>query len=223
MAQPLPEFPAQFDLAAFLSRESHDLKTPFNHIVGFSRIVLKGQDGPLTDFQREDLTTVYNSGARALFLLSSLIEAARIGRGEKRASPTELEVSLFIEQAVANWKKSNPARTVQVESNIALAAPTLWADEAQLRQVLGCLMSYAVEYVKGAATVILTVVDEPGWLVTTVASHGQKSTNPSELDRELLGYIARAYIEQHGGEIRAREETDDGALICFALPNAARG
>ncbi len=55
MARTMPEFPVNFDLGAFLSRESHDLKTPFNHIIGFSRIVLKGQDGPLTDFQREDI------------------------------------------------------------------------------------------------------------------------------------------------------------------------
>jgi signal transduction histidine kinase len=222
MAKTLPEFPAHFDLDAFLSRESHDLKTPFNHIVGFSRIVLKGQDGPLTDFQREDLTTVYNSGVRALFLVSSLIEAARISRGEKQPSLTEIEVSPFVEQAVASWKKSNPARDVQIETRIALAFPTFQADETQLRQTIASLVSYVVEYTKGAAKVTLTVVDEPGWLVTTVQSAGQKSPSQSALDLEMLAYIRRAYIEQQGGEIRVREETDEGAVICFALPDSAR-
>jgi len=218
MAKTMPEFPTRFDLGAFLSRESHDLRAPFNHIVGFSRIVLKGQEGPLTDFQREDLTTVYNSGVRALFLLSSLIEIARISEGEKELSLAEIEATRFINEAVAYWRRNNSAKDVQIEIEISMASPTVYADETQLRQVISSLVSYAVEYTQGAAKVILTMAEEPDWLVTTVRSVGQKAPTQSALDLEMLGYISRAYIEQHGGEIRVREETDEGAVICFALP-----
>jgi signal transduction histidine kinase len=214
----MPEFPAHLDLGAFLSRESHDIKTPFNHIIGFSRIVLKGQDGPLTDFQREDITTVYHSGVRALFLVSNLIEVARISRGEKELALAEIQVQPFIEQTVANWKKSNAAKDVQIETNISMASPALYADETQLRQVVSSLMSYVLEYTKGAAKVILGLAEEPDWVVMTIQSVGQKSPSQSGLDLEMLGYISRAYIEQHGGEIRVREETDEGAVIGFALP-----
>jgi len=75
-----------------------------------------------------------------------------------------------------------------------------------------------VEYTQGTAKVILTMAEEPDWVVTTLQSVGQKAPTPSALDLEMLGYISRAYIEQHGGEIRVREETDEGAVICFALP-----
>ena len=222
MTRTMPEFPVHFNLGAFLSRESHDLKTPFNHIIGFSRIVLKGQDGPLTDFQREDITTVYHSGVRALFLISNLIEVARISRGEKELTLAEIQVNPFIEQAVANWKRSNSAREVQIETRLSMASPTLYADEAQLRQVVSSLVSYVVEFTKGAAKVLLELAEEPDWVVMTIQSVGLKSPGQSELDLEMLGYISRAYIEQHGGEIRTREETDEGAVICCALPKRSR-
>jgi signal transduction histidine kinase len=218
MAKTMPEFPTHFDLGAFLSRESHDLRAPFNHIVGFSRIVLKGQEGPLTDFQREDLTTVYNSGVRALFMLSSLIEIARISAGKKELSLAEIELTPFINEVVVYWRRNNPAKDVQIEFEISIASPTMYADETQLRQVISSLVSYVVEYTQHAAKVILTMSEQPDWLVTTIQSVGQKASSQSALDLEMLGYISRAYIEQHGGEIRVREETDEGAVICFTLP-----
>ena len=216
MAKTIPEFPTQFDLGAFLSRESHDLKTPFNHIVGFSRIVLKGQDGPLTDFQREDLTTVYNSGVRALFLLSSLIEIARICQGKKELSLAEVEAAPFVEQTLAQWRKSNPARDIQIE--VKLATAVLYADETLLRQAISSLASYVTEYVQDAAQVSFALTEESDGWVTTIQSAGRKSPNPSRLDLDMLGYIGRANIEQHGGEIRVQDETDDGAMISFTLP-----
>ena len=223
MAKAMPEFPTHFDLGAFLSRESHDLRAPFNHIVGFSRIVLKGQEGPLTDFQREDLTTVYNSGVRALFMLSSLIEIARISAGKKELSLAEIELTPFINEAVVYWRRNNPAKDVQIEFEISIASPTMYADETQLRQVISSLVSYVVEYIQDAAKVVLTVTEESEWLVTTIQSVGQKASSQSALDLEMLGYISRAYIEQHGGDIRVREETDEGAVVCFALPKQPGG
>src|SRR5512136_709437 len=125
MAKTIPEFPAHFDVGAFLSREAHDLRSPFNHIVGFLRLVLRGQEGPLTDFQSEDLTTVYNSGVRALFLLNSLIEIARISQGEKELSLDEIEVTPFISEAVAYWRRNNSAKDVQIEIETSTASPTM--------------------------------------------------------------------------------------------------
>jgi signal transduction histidine kinase len=215
------DLPAEFDAGAFLSRQSHDLKTPLNHIVGFSRLVLKGQDGPLTDFQREDMTTVYNSSMRTLFLISHLIEAARISRGEKGLSLAEIEAAPFIEQVIATWKKNNPAREAQIESALSASSPTIVADEQQLRQLVASLMSVAVEYTQGPVRVMLTLALEPDWLVVTVQSVGKKSQNPSALDLELLGFISQACLEQHGGSFRVRQETDDGAVFCFALPRRA--
>ncbi|MFN2200943.1 MAG: GAF domain-containing protein, partial [Caldilineaceae bacterium] len=45
----------------FMANMSHELRTPLNSIIGFSRVILKGIDGPLTDMQKTDLTAIYDS------------------------------------------------------------------------------------------------------------------------------------------------------------------
>lgn len=45
---------------------SHELRTPLNSIIGFSRVILKGIDGPVTDLMQQDLTAIYNSGQHLL-------------------------------------------------------------------------------------------------------------------------------------------------------------
>ena len=39
----------------FLANMSHELRTPLNSIIGFSRVILKGIDGPISDVQRQDI------------------------------------------------------------------------------------------------------------------------------------------------------------------------
>ena len=52
----------------FLANMSHELRTPLNSIIGFSRVILKGIDGPTSDLQQQDLTAIYNSGQHLLGL-----------------------------------------------------------------------------------------------------------------------------------------------------------
>ncbi len=62
---------AKFNVAA-TSRMGHDLKTPINTITGFSRVILKGIDGPITEFQREDLTSIDEAGQKLLTIINDL-------------------------------------------------------------------------------------------------------------------------------------------------------
>jgi len=50
----------------FLANMSHELRTPLNSIIGFSRVIIKGIDGPVTDLQEQDLSAIYNSGQHLL-------------------------------------------------------------------------------------------------------------------------------------------------------------
>jgi signal transduction histidine kinase len=218
MAKLTFDFPDQIDLPEFISVEAHDLRSAFNHIVGFSKIVLNGQDGALTDLQKEDLTTVYRSGLRALTLMNNLIDMARLSRGEKSVSPAALEIPRLLEQSINQWKKYYPGRTIQVETKILAALPTLQADEIQLKQVIAGLMAYVAEYVEDPARIVIQVDDELGWQVVTISSEGKKTALQSALDLTMLGYVNRAFIELNKGQIRVGEDRADGATISFALP-----
>src|SRR6185503_10331424 len=66
----------------FLANMSHELRTPLNSIIGFSRVILKGIDGPVTDMQQQDLSAIYSSGQHLLGLINDVLDLARIEAGK---------------------------------------------------------------------------------------------------------------------------------------------
>ena len=211
--------PTQIDLDQFISTQAHDLRTPFNHVTGFSKMLLNTVgEAPLTDFQKEDLGTVYRSGMRALTLMNGLIDIARINRGEKEPIPKDTDIEQLIAQSLAQWKKFNPGADVQLDYQVLSSEKTIRTDEQINRQVFSSFIAYVALYCEAKAAITITVTDEPDWFLFTFTSAGVKARLPSELDREMFGYVNRALIELQGGQIRQTEETDEGAIVRFALP-----
>src|SRR5512139_405663 len=66
----------------FLANMSHELRTPLNSIIGFSRVILKGIDGPVTELQQNDLTAIYNSGQHLLGLINDILDLSKIEAGK---------------------------------------------------------------------------------------------------------------------------------------------
>jgi signal transduction histidine kinase len=211
--------PADIDLAEFLSVHAHDLRSPFNHIIGFGKMLLNTiGEAPLSDFQKEDLGTIYRSGLRAYFLMNGLIDAARLKRGEKSISLAEVEVQRAFDTALAQWKKFNPGSGTEVEGRFETASPRLRSDEQLLPQLIFGFLSYVAQFIEPGGKITLTLREESDCFVLGFTSVGKKVPRPSELDVQLLGYTNRAFVELHGGEIRRAEENEEGALVHFTLP-----
>jgi len=213
--------PSHIDLDQFISVQAHDLRTPFNHVIGFSKMTLNTVgDAPLTNFQKEDLGTVYRSGLRALGMMNGLIDIARINRHEKEPNSTDVNIEQLIEQSLAQWKKFNPGTEVQTETHVLTASTVLRVDEQLIRQVVTGFVAYVAQYCDAKVKVTIAVEEEPNWSIFTFTSTGTKARQPSELDLEMLGYVNRAFVELSSGEIRKAEENDEGAIVQFSLPKA---
>jgi hypothetical protein len=101
---------------------------------------------------------------------------------------------------------------------VLTAEKTIHTDEQLGRQLIASLIAYVALYCEGKAIVYITASDEPGWFLFTFTSAGLKARLISEMDREMFGYIDRVLIEIQNGQVRQAEETDQGAIVRFALP-----
>lgn len=213
--------PTQLDLEDLISEQTHDLRSPYNQIIGFSKM-LQSEPNPNypPELQREDAGAIYRAGQRALLLTNGLIDIARLNRREKETNPAAVEIKLLLEQSLAFWKKFNLSSTLQTEYQISTTVSHLNADEVLLRQILCSFIMVVAQYIDPQATVTLTVEEEPDWLIFKVVGVGQKVQPFSRLDLRMQGYIGRALVELQQGEIRVAEETDDGASLQFAMPKA---
>ena len=214
-------FPSKIDLNQFIYAQSHDLRSPFNSITGFSKMLLNNADeAPLTDSQKEDLGTIYRNGMRALARMNGLIDIARLNCQEKSLELKEVNLQQLIEQSQAQWQKFFPDSAVHVKLHNLAPSTTIRLDESLARQIVAGFIAYVALYCAAGAKVTVMIEEETDRLLFTFASRGIKAPKRPEMDLEMLGYINAACVEQHGGEIRLAEENDEGALVQLALPKA---
>jgi signal transduction histidine kinase len=212
------EFPAQVDLEEKISDWAHDLRSPFNHVLGFTKMVLNGQSGPLTETQKEDLSIAYRSGQRAMSHVNNLIEIARLQRGEKDVNRARLELQPFLDQTVAGWRKNNPAIEMPIGILLTTQSPIVDLDKQQTGWILNGFLSYLAAYSDGTGSLTLEANEEADALVFSLRQVGITKKGFDRITLEMYAFICKAYIELQGGEIRQSELDEGEASVQFSLP-----
>jgi signal transduction histidine kinase len=204
-----------FNLDEFLDWASHDLKTPLNAVIGFTKLVIKGIDGPINETQNTDLTTAFHGGQRMLSLLGNLVDIARLNNGLILLREEKNLVTLITE-ASERWKTQNPA--IPLTADIQITSPTYNVDPQQMRHIIIHLLNFAAIRVT-EGTISLSATENEQGLHVTIQSTGKKPADKMEMDSAMLGFIATALIKLHGGEMNEPQKTDDGLLLSFSLPH----
>jgi signal transduction histidine kinase len=212
------DIPDQFDIVEFISKEAHDLKSPFNRILGFTKMLLKGMSGPLTDMQKDDLTVVYENSAQAMAAMSNLVDMARLERGEKAFAPVETSLNNLLAQTIAYWKQNKAVKEVELNLSTPEDEFRIKADESLLKQCLLNWILYAVEYTQPPAQVTLTLETRATDALITIQSQGKRNIAAAEMLLTMSAYIGQAILKLHGGKVLLAEGDDEGAVIQVSLP-----
>jgi signal transduction histidine kinase/DNA-binding response OmpR family regulator/PAS domain-containing protein len=138
----------------FLANMSHELRTPLNSIIGFSRVILKGIDGPISDMQQQDLTAIYNSGQHLLGLINDVLDLARIEAGKMELNFEEVHLAEMVTSVMSTAKGLVKEKRIQLLQRIPADMPTVRGDTMRVRQVLLNLISNASKFTdEGSITV----------------------------------------------------------------------
>ncbi|MGA9532303.1 MAG: ATP-binding protein [Anaerolineales bacterium] len=225
----------------FLANMSHELRTPLNSIIGFSKVILKGIDGPVTDTQREDLNAIYNAGQHLLGLISDMLDISRIEAGKLDLTFDEVDLIEVIDGVLSTAVGLVKDKPIELVTDIPEDLPTIQADRIRIRQVLLNLISNAAKFTEEGQIAVsarfLQTGTEPELLVA-VADTGigiarddvDKLFEPfSQVDPSPtrksggsgLGLsIARHLVELHGGRIWVESTVGEGSTFVFTLPLA---
>ena len=150
----------------FLANMSHELRTPLNSIIGFSRIILKGIDGPLTAEQEEDLTSIYNNGQHLLNLINEILDMAKIEAGKMTLIFEEVDLGEAAKATLTNIR-SLIKPNVELISDIASNLPLIEADPIRIRQILINLLSNAAKFTEeGYINLKVSQADDKHLLIT---------------------------------------------------------
>lgn len=229
---PDPKWPKLLSLAA------HELRTPLTVALGYLRMLLKEQAGPLSDQQRRLLEEVDKSCGRLSALVAEISELAKFDSGTAKFSRGPIDIHSVLVDAVGELAKL-PDRNVSVDLAIDGNGP---------RQVHGDAVRLTAAFSWLLAGLRRELVSSDR-LTVHVSTHDNASTpsfmitigDPVRIDRltreasELTVFDdvaetrggnglslakARRIIEAHGGQIWGPADGDRGSAV-VSLPAVA--
>lgn len=143
----------------FLSRMSHDIRTPMNVIMGFTNIALQHADD--SDKMKECLEKIQISGGNLQELIDDVLDISRIESGEFKivSQPVKLpELFDFYCQAIAGMAE---AKNIRFSGKLHdISHNVLLSNQVRLGQIYMNLLSNAVKYTPENGDVKLEVYEE---------------------------------------------------------------
>ena len=219
----------------FLANMSHELRTPLNSIIAFSRVILKGIDGPLTDLQKQDLDAIHGSGQHLLRLINDILDLTKIEAGKMELFFEEVDLHEVIKVVMSIALGLVKGKPIELRRVVQEDLPLVWADSLRVRQILTELVGNAAKFTdKGSITVRATFDDQ--FVTVSVRDTGigipedkleavfeRFTTVDSSTTRQYGGTglglaIARHLVEMHGGKVWVESELGKSSTFYFTLP-----
>ncbi len=129
-----------------LASMSHDLRTPLNHIIGFTELVVDDKLGPLNELQKEYLNDALTSSRQLLSLISDILNISKIEAGKVPLKPSNVNIVSLMNSCLAMFKEKAMKHHIEVSSEMDTIPETIWADEIKLKQIFYNLLVNAFEF-----------------------------------------------------------------------------
>jgi len=219
----------------FIAMISHELRSPLNAILGWTRILRQGRPD---DELYNRATEIIERGARMQSqLIEDLLDTARIVSGKLRLEVRPVNLVTVIEKAIDVVRPAADAKGVTLETRLDPDAGQITGDPDRLQQVIWNLLSNAVKFTKegGRVEAGLERVDpyvqiairdtgrgiKPEFLPYVFERYHQADASGARRTSGLgLGLsLVRQLVELHGGGVAAESEGEGkGATFIVKLP-----
>lgn len=220
----------------FFSIISHDLKSPFHGILGFSDTLKK-------DAKEMDISTIQefadmiNRAALQVFnLLEGLLSWARIQQGQMAFNPTGMALKGVINETIELLNDEAVGKKITIINHIGEEL-MVKADGDMFNTIVRNLVSNAIKFTSAYGVVDIDAVEDSGQIEISVKDNGKgmKSENLDKLFKIDIIYSTRGtkeeagtglglilckeFVEKNGGKIWAESELDKGSVFHFTLPS----
>ena len=219
----------------FFSIVAHDLKNPFNALMGFSDLL--EQEAKKTDNEkiRTYSSLISTTLSRSLDYLNNLLEWSRLQSDKIEFLPVKINLYPLVRETVdvlnVQAESKNITIKIDVPKDIAIVG-----DANMLKTVLINLISNAIKYSYSDSTIVLMCHREKGKVTFSVKDNGvgikneakerlflieeansTRGTN-NEAGTGLGLILCKEFIMKHHGEIGAKSKFGKGSTFWFKIP-----
>ena len=188
----------------FLANVSHEIRTPFGAILGMTDLVL---DTPLTDDQRQCLTTAKSAADSLLGLVEDLLDFEKIEAGKLELAPAEFSLRATLSDTVRTLTVRAQSKGLELVYHVQPDVPdALVGDAVRLRQVVLNLVSNAIKFTEqGEVVVRVEVASDPApggeAVLRFVVTDTGIGIPPDDRDRIFRAFeqVDSSTTRRHGG------------------------
>jgi len=143
----------------FLANMSHEFRTPLNSIIGFSKVIMTGIDGPINETQKQDLTAIHSAGQYLLRLVNDILDITKIEAGTMKLTMDRTNIPNLIQSLLPAAENLVKDKVIKFEVVNSKDLPEIIVDRDRISQVLMNIISNAVKFTEyGKITISTSLV-----------------------------------------------------------------
>ena len=215
----------------FVSRVSHELRSPLTMLVGYSELLIKKEKVP-TKLQPM-VERIYDQARHMTTIVDDLLDISRIEAGTLELKREKVDLSSLIQTCVNDYQASCLKHSFDLRLKELLPVEI---DPARISQVLRNLLSNAVKYSPRGGTIRVSSQRNGAGVVVSISDEGigipeeererifekfyrGRSEQVTRVRGTGLGLsISKHLVEAHGGRIWLESQAGQGSTFFFSIP-----
>jgi len=219
----------------FISILAHDLRTPFNALIGFSELLKEDLENYSEEEIKSFIDNIYDVSTRTFFFLNELLEWARAQRDMVAFNPENIHLIQIVNECISLISNVSKAKNIEIDCCVP---PDLYvlSDRNMLKAILRNLISNAIKFTPKSGQVRVLASIKKSYLEIIVSDTGigmdantiqslfqidkTKSVKGTEGERGT-GFgllLCKEFVEKNGGTIWAESEFGKSSDFKFTIP-----
>lgn len=219
----------------FFSIIAHDLKAPFNSIVGYSELLLEQIEGE--DYKKAGgiANIILQSSNRAMDLLMKIMEWAQSQSGEMNFNPQKFDIIPLIDEVTDFSNDIARQKSIQIATTLPPGIQ-VYADYEMISTVLRNLISNAIKFTQPGGKISISSEEEQNQVVISVSDSGvgmskertdklfnicDGHSTPGTQNEKGTGFgliLCKEFVNKNNGKIWVDSKAGIGTTLYFSLP-----
>ena len=218
----------------FNSIIAHDLKSPFNTLLGFSTLLKKALERKDYDKVSEYSGHIEKVSEQSYKLLENLLEWSRSQTGKISFEPRAMDIRVPIQKTIELMEPIATQKEIKIDVNIMPVV--VLADENMLQAILQNLISNAIKYSHHKGQIKVNAIETDDALELSIRDFGvgmdedrrsklfmldESISEPGTDGEQRTGVgliLCEEFAERHRGRIDVESVLDKGACFTLFLP-----
>lgn len=219
----------------FLTKVSHELKTPLHGIIGLAECTRDALFNQTTVKSNDNLNFIIKSGARLATLVDEIADFSTLKNNQVRLNKGAVCLRDIVQMIITLEQFIAKNKNITLENDVSGAIPPVYADSEKLMQILHNLVRNAIKFTE-IGRVYVTAQAEEDNVIISVCDTGigipqsrlQSIFNPFEQGDSSNGNhygglglglsITKSLLELHHSELSVVSKPGEGSCFSFALP-----